>query len=525
MWLFNGNGLTIYSPEGNVIKEHRKSQVCPFTRTSRGQETSDCSFFDIQSDGHQYVWAANHDTHRIDIFDIDTGDYAGYTPTCSTPLDLNYHPVRQEMLVRCAAADDDSPGEIDFFSTYSISANHELVDFNMTGMRAYGRIETHSSMGNHGFATQYDKNHLTKFDLSSKEILETFEIPKAYASYQLTYSPVNEHVFAAVRVCCTCGTNETDLLSCGREPGSPVLVQTGPSASDELQDGACSGTCKGSKADTIGVAEFDTVGGTFVGEHNSAAGNGCVPLSSPDGKTIVLAPFDGGKTARVLKAGKNGEASTIAADIPVDFEGGSPGSAAISDVAFIQDDTRNFIVIAGSVDNNVVIADMDDGYRMVKLTLSSNAEATAAGNRQVEWAVGSNFVWVNGGQTEEMYIIEVGNTIDSARVIRTVSDVPDGKVAFINNYERAAETAGTPSTVLGKAENKLEISDNTSAIAIAALIIGCIALVWVVALAVSRSSAAPPAKSARPAKVVADAEAPEQRSDSDTVTLGSKQVA
>ena len=221
---------------------------------------------------------------------------------------------------------------------------------------------------------------------------------------------------------------------------------------------------------------------------------------------------------------------TIAADIPVEFEGGSPGSAAISDVAFIQDDTRNFIVIAGSVDNNVVIADMDDGYRMIKLTLSSNAEATAAGNRQVEWAVGSNFVWVNGGQTEEMYIIEVGNTIDSARVIRTVSDVPDGKVAFINNYERAAETAGTPSTVLGKAENKLEeiedeISDNTSAIAIAALIIGCIALVWVVALVVSRSSAAPPAKSARPTKVVADAEAPEQRSDSDTVTLGSKQVA
>jgi len=87
------------------------------------------------------------------------------------------------------------------------------------------------------------------------------------------------------------------------------------------------------------------------------------------------------------------------------------------------------------------------------------------------------------------------------------------------------ETADTLSTVLAKAENKLEISDNTSAIAIAALIIGCIALVWVVALVVSRSSAAPPAKSARPAKVVADAEAPEQRSDSDTVTLGSKQVA
>ena len=67
------------------------------------------SFVDVASDGHRYVWAANHDVHRVDVFDLDTGDYAGYTDTCSTPLDMSYHPTRREMCeypVRVSLSDD-----------------------------------------------------------------------------------------------------------------------------------------------------------------------------------------------------------------------------------------------------------------------------------------------------------------------------------------------------------------------------------------------------------------------------------
>ena len=79
------------------------------------------------------------------------------------------------------------------------------------------------------------------------------------------------------------------MESCGRGSASPVLITTGPSASDEMQDGICSSGCKGSAADTIGVVEFDTVKEVFVGNHNSEAGNGGVPKSAPDGKVRLLA--------------------------------------------------------------------------------------------------------------------------------------------------------------------------------------------------------------------------------------------
>ena len=249
MWIFNKDGLTVFSPDGVQLRKHRKSQVCPNLRTDfrTGQSTDDCSFFDVQSDGHRYVWAANHDDapHKIDVFDIDTADYAGYTPTCSTPLDLNYHPARNEMWVRCAAKNDEGPGEVDVFSTNSISAEHELVNFNITaGARAYGRMAAHSTMGNFAFSTQYNQPHITKFDLSGRDIVETFPLEKGYSTYEMTYSPANEHVFAAVRVCCSCGSAEAEVEDCPSDEPEQVLVQTGPNRRDEPQDGVCSRPCK-----------------------------------------------------------------------------------------------------------------------------------------------------------------------------------------------------------------------------------------------------------------------------------------
>jgi hypothetical protein len=109
--------------------------------------------------------------------------------------------------------------------------------------------------------------------------------------------------------------------------------------------------------------------------------------------------------------------------------GGTFGSQAISDAAFLQDGARNFLILAGSTDNDLVVVDMDNAYRFVKVRLSNNPEATAAGNRQVEWAVGTDYVWVNGGQTEEMYVVEIPGGIDSAKIVKTLSSVADGKGA------------------------------------------------------------------------------------------------
>lgn len=275
----------------------------------------------------------------------------------------------------------------------------------------------------------------------------------------------------------------------------------------------------------------------------------------------MLAPLDGGQTARILKAGKNGAASTLAADIAVDFKGGKPfeagtgtqGQQAIADVAFVMDGKRNFVLIAGSVDNDLVIADMDDEYRTIKISFSANTEATAAGNRQLEWAVGSDYVWINGGQTKEMYIIKLGATIDDTRLIKTLTDMPDGKVSYVENYakqvpEAVVQVAQAPSVsseigqqpatatrdqaadIVSRSASDVEVSaakaetvtnedSTTQAIAIAGLIVASLALLGVMAL-VASSALSKPLASAAASNIGAASGAAD-----DVVTLGSKNVA
>mmetsp|Transcript_5851 Transcript_5851/g.12327 ORF Transcript_5851/g.12327 Transcript_5851/m.12327 type:complete len:322 (-) Transcript_5851:65-1030(-) len=320
MWHFSPDGLSIYSPGGELLKQHPKKMLCPETVSWDGTPTDDCYYFSYASDGHRYVWAGSMaGDHHVQAFNIDTGDYAGYLDTCSTPLDMEYHPVRQEMYVRCAQEDTDggNPGEIDVFSSATLSSDLPMVSFNAT-RRPYGRLAIHSSMGPYGYSLAYDQSYITELDLSSKTVSGTYEIPDAYGGYDTAFSPVNKHLYFRSRVCCTCSSEEfvnddPDVASCGRG-GSNVTVKTGPSRSDDIKHGVCSSSCEGSRADTIGVVEFDTVHKVFVDNHNIKEGTGwgADVMASPDGKWIVMLGNDGGQYVRLMKAGKNGESSVSA---------------------------------------------------------------------------------------------------------------------------------------------------------------------------------------------------------------------
>jgi hypothetical protein len=462
MWHFNEDGVSIFAPNGDLVKAHEKKIICHQTYLDYYKvESSDCSYFTYASDGHKYVWAGSTaGNHHIQAFDIDTGDYAGYMDTCSTPLDMTYHPARREMYVRCAEKDDDTPGEMDVFSSETLGSNLPTISFNVTG-RAYGRLAIHSDMGPYGYSLQYNKNIITEMDLSSREVSATYEIPVAYAGYDTTFSPVNRHIFFRTRVCCTCNTTETDIAKCPRYSGvEQILVTTGPSKSDVLQGGTCGNSCEGSRADTIGVYEFDTVNKVFVDNHNIKEGTGwgCDPVSSPDGKWIVLLPNDGGQYVRVLEAGKNGESSNFVADVAVDFEGGAKGKSAVQDVAFVQDGNREILIVGSKDDNNIVLVDLKT-FTTRKLNLAPGvAESTGGGTRYMEWAVGTEYVWVNGGEAKEAYVIKITGGIDTAVLHRTLTNVASGNLLFVNNYERMRGVAAAQG--IANTLNTVQVSPN-----------------------------------------------------------------
>merc|ERR1719491_2618658 len=72
-----------------------------------------------------------------------------------------------------------------------------------------------------------------------------------------------------------------------------------------------------------------------------------------------------------------------------------------------------------------------------KLSLTGAEESTGGGTRDVEWAVGTNYVWVEGSATNEHYVIEIpGASVDDASVSITLADIIGGQLLFVDNYER-----------------------------------------------------------------------------------------
>ena len=281
----------------------------------RGEWALSCSFYDVVSDGKKYVWGAvSRGVPKIDVFDIDTGASVGSFETCGGPRDMDYHPLRDEIWVRCSGTSedesDDSGTYIDVFAAGSpgvdTSANVMLTD-NST-LSAYGQSVVDMSLEDVGYSTVWNQNKLYKVDLSSKKVISQFTVPLAYGMNEVAYSKMNQHIFIRASVCCTCGYAGADNEDCGRYGSDDVTLTTGPFAG-QVKQGQC-GRCDGAVGvDTLGVYEFDTATEKFVGSHVMPDGTGGDPYSSPDGKWIVLVGYNGGKKLRILKSGSNGVSS------------------------------------------------------------------------------------------------------------------------------------------------------------------------------------------------------------------------
>jgi len=194
--------------------------------------------------------------------------------------------------------------------------------------------------------------------------------------------------------------------------------------------------CEGSPADTIGVLDFDTVTDQTVAQHNilEGTGFGATPEASPDGKYIVFFPNDGGKNIRILKPAGNGYPSTVAFDLPVNFQNVPPGMEAANDFAFVEWKDHNILAITSAQDSHIVLADLDKMPPTVhRLQLSSSSEPT--GGSTIEWARGSNYLWVGSNSADQVYIVRLSDDgdITKAEVERTVSSAASHLV-YVENY-------------------------------------------------------------------------------------------
>jgi len=488
MWVFGNAGVSIYNPDGtNQFKTIPPKDICHLTAGYSGEdaESLSCSFYDVVSDGKKYVWAAvSRGVSKIDIMDIDTGSVVGsFKTNCNSPRQLEYHPLRDEIWVRCSAVDDhEAPSYIDVFSASSpsVDVQTEILIKNNSTFSSWGYSVIDSSLGDVGYTTDWNQPFLTKIDLSEKTVLDTFELPNAFGNYEVAYSKVNEHIFVRASVCCTCGFEGADLgLDCGRYGAENVTIQTGPFAGSVNISGTC-GRCDGVMGvDTLGVYEFDTATDTIIGNHVMKEGIGGDPFPSPDGEHIVLIANNGGTSIRILKTGEPGAKSTVYADLELGFDStGFEEEAVFNDYAFIERGGRSKIIFASGTENKVAIVDITEGTPKVNTLVLKEGELTSERQRrQVEWSVGTDFVWVDGtaGDPHEIYVIDVMKEV----FVRTITGTPTTKILSVNNYKRMEqmEMQHTFTSANAAYSGTIERESTTNVVGIVSLVLGILAIV------------------------------------------------
>ena len=242
MWTFGSSGVNVYSPDGSAVHRHVPPEaVCeePAGYTGGGGPSSHCRFYDVVSDGKKYVWAAvARGVSTVDVFDIDTGAIVGSFASCHSPNNLEYHPLRDEVWVRCSDIDVNStdPTHLDVFSASTpngeIQTNILVKERALKeGLSSSGYSVINPDLGDIGYLTDGEQPNLFKIDLSTKDVIDSIELPPvAHGLYEAVYSQVNKHIFVRAQMCCTCGTENADRDSCGRSPGYPVSPTTGFSA-------------------------------------------------------------------------------------------------------------------------------------------------------------------------------------------------------------------------------------------------------------------------------------------------------
>lgn len=513
MWVFGTQGVFIYNEDGSELKKHLPAEeIClPITDEDTGETTHSCAWRGVVSDGSNNVWATNTNAGAyVEVFNIDRGMHVATLPTCGFPWNIDFNPLRSEVWVHCWSPKPElgDEGHIDVFSTASVSLDMSQIALGELQVHGHGTVVTDSSMPNVVYGNTLDAPILFEIDANTKDVLNEYVIPDVSGVYRMEFSHVNRHLFMRGYVCCSCGFEGSDLgMECGR--GSPrfVDVVTGPNQAKNVT-GKCGHSCEGSPADVLGVLEWDTKSKRIVDYHLNSLGYAGDPYIDPSGKYLIMLANDGGREATIIKAGKNGQPSKQLSIVETGFSE-EDGEKGIWDVCFIEQDDYEIAIFVSTLANFVILADMsplEDGRKIttqkVWLTDDKNAEVTSnhgrGARRNCAWAFGSPYVWVDAGKTEEVHILELSmeNGKPTATRIRNVVDTPSRFLAWVSNHKEddllamalanAIDAQGpsvqplsplTSSSSGTASQSNMIAEGDTSSVAVAALVVGILALV------------------------------------------------
>lgn len=496
-WTFGKDGVHILDLDGNLMKSMPSTDICD-EYVSRGIPTTDCNYYRAISDGRKAVFVTNTagSAHSaVQAYSMETGMKIADLETCGFPYNIEYLPHREEVWTHCWSPEagsgsrdrpDDHPGDVghlDVFSTNALFVDHEQIQTGPIETHGHGTVHGDAAIPNYVFSTSLtgsDSIGSPSFFRIALNKRPKKAVPMAFdwrispgGFYRFALNGWNKHAYLRSMVCCSCGTDEadsdttadsdtgTDCSTGSRAPGK-VNITTGPN-SGTYKIGYCGHSCENSKADVVGMIEYDLEGEAIVAYHtpnHEVNGGNSAPLTSPLGDYIVMMT-GGGQYNDILRTRGHKQASINAGSIATGFKSG--GGQAVTDVEFIEDDTHNAAIFVATTDNFIVLADMRatsnwdlTGTPPEILTHRINLQDTnpedpadsSSGHgrgavRSAVWAPKTDKVIIDSGVAGELHILTLSSDgdISKAKLTKTITGIRGTRqMLYVNNYNAQHST-------------------------------------------------------------------------------------
>lgn len=134
-------------------------------------------------------------------------------------------------------------------------------------------------------------------------------------------------------------------------------------------------------------------------------------------------------------------------DLELDFSTeGYENTSVSKDFAFVYKNGKTKVVFPSGTEHKVAIVeipetgDIRDGDVQINYVTFNTDEfiqgrAPHGRYRRIEWAVGTDYVWVNDGSLEELYVIDV----EKMEVATVLTEVDSGDLVSVQNFDRSRQ--------------------------------------------------------------------------------------
>jgi len=185
---------------------------------------------------------------------------------------------------------------------------------------------------------------------------------------------------------------------------------------------------------------------------------------------------------------------TVFADLELDFDRtGYETKSVFRDFAFINRNGVTKIIIASGTEHKVAFIDISQNGAIETsyMTFSDDEFVNTAPHgryRQVEWVIGTDFVWINDSSLEETFVINMM----TEELVTVISGLGSSRMLAVQNYDRArqyneqkqlidesmkqflgSDGSGASAIYSGSSEDE----NGTDAVLVIALVLGAVSLV------------------------------------------------